>query len=546
MGRPGLILLILALLGLSVSGLIAARTYGHEVEIEWGTLSRSIDTHARLVQERLSERELLTRIAAGLIRSSSPLEPNALKALRNSIYAFKSDFVIASWIAQFKADDVQQAKQVLNGAGSRLDIRDFDDKPLTIQPPERALSILMDVEPHTDQTVQLLGRVLNDAPAVGPVLTAAESSRSPAASVPFALPRTDGSIGIVLAAPAFADSAATPVGFVTFSYRLAPLMLANDAASPFRVALNDPRDETKELVVDNIGRLQAIPASHPALRTNQAVLFGGRQWTLAYYPKVDPASRARSVAALVFGYGSIITAVVCALFGYVAAGNMRLSREIQSRISFEARLGSAIAELNHRVKNILAVTQSIVTRTIRPGVDIEDARDLLIGRIHAMSHVVSLLSDSSWQGARLRSLLDTRAIPHHASIIATGPEIVVSSRAAQNLSLAFFELASHAAPEAITNRPLHIVVGWYASGGGEDEVFHLRWEEFNATPSTRRRDNDFGITLLDRVTPEAIGGTARRYFTDVSYVYELTAPMKAIIDHAEMNRTLEWAHPSKN
>ena len=43
-------------------------------------------------------------------------------------------------------------------------------------------------------------------------------------------------------------------------------------------------------------------------------------------------------------------------------------------MSLEARLSAVIAELNHRVKNILAVIQSIVTRTIRPGVDIDSAR----------------------------------------------------------------------------------------------------------------------------------------------------------------------------
>lgn len=544
MGRPGFILIVLALLGLALSGLIAARTYGREAELGWMTLSRAIDTHARLVQERLSERELLTRVAAGLIRPSSPLEPNALKSLRASIYAFKSDFVIASWIAQFKPADLPQAKDVLLQSNSDLSIRNFDDAPLPADLPG-PLNILMDVEPHTDQTVQIVGRVLNNAPAVGPVLKLAEESRAPAASVPFALPRTDGSLGIVLIAPAFDENARTPIGFVTFSYRLAPLMLVNEATSPFRVVLNDPRDETKELAVDSIGRIAAIPQADAALRTNEAILFGGRQWKLAYYPNVDPAVRALSAAALVFGYGAMLTAVVCGLFGYVAAGNMRLSREIRSRISFEDRLGSVIGELNHRVKNILAVTQSIVTRTIRPGVDIDEARDLLIGRIHAMSHVVSLLSDSSWQGARLRSLLDTRAIPHHAKIVASGPDIVISSRAAQNLSLAFFELASHAAPEAITNRPLHIVVSWNVSGPADDEIFLLRWEEFNATPATRRRDNDFGMTLLDRVTPEAVGGTAKRYFTDVSYVYELTAPMKAVVDRAEMNRTVQWAQRPK-
>ena len=70
-------------------------------------------------------------------------------------------------------------------------------------------------------------------------------------------------------------------------------------------------------------------------------------------------------AAIVAAIGFALTAIVCGLFGYVAYNNLRLSREIQVRIGFERRLTAVIDELNHRVKNILAVIQSIVTRTLR-------------------------------------------------------------------------------------------------------------------------------------------------------------------------------------
>ena len=49
--------------------------------------------------------------------------------------------------------------------------------------------------------------------------------------------------------------------------------------------------------------------------------------------------------------------------------------------------------------------------------------------------------------------------------------------------------------------------------------------------------------LLDRVAPEALGGTAKRYFTDVSYVYELTAPMETVVDLSERDRTGEITAP---
>src|SRR6202007_1936486 len=277
-----------------------------------------------------------------------------------------------------------------------------------------------------------------------------------------------------------------------------------------------------------------IDLQGPALPVNRTVLFGGRDWTLTYYAKTNALNRARQTAAIVAAIGLALTAIVCGLFGYVSYNNLRLSREIQVRIGFERRLTAVIDELNHRVKNILAVIQSIVTRTLRHGSDIDVARELLIGRIHAMANVVSLLSESQWQGVKLKGLFEARAIPHADRIAVSGPDIAVSARAAQSLSLLFFELASHSDEGlSLVGKHPHIVAKWEVTGEAPEAGFTFRWEEFNTSEATRRPDSDFGLILLDRVAPEALGGNSKRYFTDVSYVYELTAPMETVVDMNE-------------
>jgi two-component sensor histidine kinase len=536
--RLGFIVVLVALIGLLVSGLVALRVYEQEIVIEEAALSRAIDTHGRRVQERLSERELLTRVAVGLIRSPQPLHPNALQPLRTSIYAFKTDFVLATWIAHIGPADVAKAEQILaEGGYSRPTIRNIDDTAVTGNLPA-AFNVLMDVEPRTTETLALPGRILDRAPTLGPAITAALARRAPAASDPAVLQRTDGDAGILLVAPVFAENGGPLTGFISFSYRLGPLMLSNDEPSLFNVTLRDPRNESLEFSSDRnsiVGPPVAVTAraTTPLL---QGVTFGGRDFVLSYYAKVDPTARAQSLAAIVMIVGIALTSILCGLFGYVAYNNLRLSREIEARISFEARLSSVIAELNHRVKNVLAVIQSIVTRTMRPGADVEQARELLIGRIHAMSHVMSLLSDRHWQGARLKSLLASRAIPHAEKIEATGPDIIVSARAAQSLCLLFFELASQANAGA-GDGSLHIAVQWQVTGKGQNELFHLKWEELNVSAASRRADSDFGTILLDRVAPEALGGTSKRYFTDASYVFEISAPMRTVVDKTEMDRT---------
>jgi two-component sensor histidine kinase len=412
--RLGFIIGFIALIGVLLSGLAAYRVHDQELTIDGIALARAIDVHASLVQDRLTERELLARVASGLFRTPSVVKASMLEPLRSSIYAFKTDFVVAGWIARLKPSELDIARGELLSAGfSNPTIRNYDDKPLDPLSLNKPIDVLMDVEPRNAETREFPGRALDQQPVIGAMLTQAMAAGKPVASDPTPLLRPNGPIGLILAAPVTPPLASAPAGFVTFSYELASLMLTNDDLSLFSVALKDPRGDDKELVASEQGVVssrQVAPDSPPPSAT-RTVTFGNRDWSLGYYAKTNTIRRAEQTAAIVAAIGLSLTGIVCGLFGYVAYNNLRLSREIQVRIGFERRLTAVIDELNHRVKNILAVIQSIVTRTLRHGSDIDVARELLIGRIHAMSNVVSLLSESQWQGVKLKGLFESRAIP---------------------------------------------------------------------------------------------------------------------------------------
>jgi two-component sensor histidine kinase len=547
--RLGFIIGFIALIGVLLSGLAAYRVHDQELTVDGIALARAIDVHASLVQDRLTERELLARVASGLFHTPSVIKANMLQPLRASIYAFKTDFVVASWIARLKPTELDAARAELAGAGfPHPTIRSFDDHPLDPHSLDKPVDVLMDVEPRNPETMAFAGRSLDQQPILGAMLEQAMADGKPVASDPIPLLSPDGPIGLVLAAPVLQEGDTTPVGFVTFSYDLASLMLTNDDLSLFSVVLKDPSNPNSELIANHRGIVtsRTVSPEGPAPSMTRTVTFGGRDWSLGYYAKTNAAKRATQTAAVVAAIGLALTGIVCGLFGYVAYNNLRLSREIQVRIGFERRLTAVIDELNHRVKNILAVIQSIVTRTLRHGSDIDVARELLIGRIHAMSNVVSLLSESQWQGVKLKGLFEARAIPHAERIAVSGPDIAVSARAAQSLSLLFFELASHSDEGlSLVGKHPHIVAHWEVNGEDNDTMFHFRWEEFNTSAATRREDSDFGVILLDRVAPEALGGVSKRYFTDVSYVYELTAPMETVIDMSERDRTEQFSAPLK-
>jgi len=549
--RLGFIIGCMALLGMLLSGLAAYRAHEQELTVNRIALSRAIDVSASLVQDRLTERELLARVASGLFHSPTVTQANMLKPLRTSIYTFKTDFVVAGWIARLQPSELQQAQAELQSAGfPNPTIRSFDDKPLNAAALTAPLNVLMDVEPRNGQTERFPGRSYDQPSPLRTMLQQALEKKQPAASSPLPLLRPDGPVGVVLATPVLQETTGQPIGFITFSYELAPLMLTNDEMSLFSIALRSSDRAGTELIVDQNDQVVSRPVAQPAERTStsapfvRTVSFGGRDWQLAYYAKTNVEERAFELAAVVAAIGFALTAVICGLFGYIAYNNLRMSREIQMRIGFEHRLTAVIDELNHRVKNILAVIQSIVTRTMRHGADIDVARDLLIGRIHAMSNVVSLLSESRWQGVKLKGLFEGRAIPNAERIAVSGPDISVSARAAQSLSLLFFELASHSDEGlSLVGKHPHVVAHWTVEGEPGDEIFHFRWEEFNTSAATRRADSDFGVILLDRVAPEALGGTSKRYFTDVSYVYELIAPMATVVDLTERDRTDRLSAP---
>ena len=111
--RLGFIIGFIALIGVLLSGLAAYRVHEQELAIDGIALARAIDVHASLVQDRLTERELLARVASGLFRAPSVVKANMLQPLRSAIYAFKTDFVVAAWIARLKPSELDAAQAEL-------------------------------------------------------------------------------------------------------------------------------------------------------------------------------------------------------------------------------------------------------------------------------------------------------------------------------------------------------------------------------------------------------------------------------------------------
>src|SRR5690606_15620044 len=115
-----------------------------------------------------------------------------------------------------------------------------------------------------------------------------------------------------------------------------------------------------------------------------------------------------------------------------------------------------LAELDHRVKNILANVNAIARQTGRRHRDASEFITTLEGRIQAMAYAHSLLSASRWTGADLHSLVEAELAPYRSagsdSVVVEGPDLLLAPKPAQSFSLALHELATNAAKHGSLSR----------------------------------------------------------------------------------------------
>ncbi|QEE44695.1 GAF domain-containing protein [Rhizobium sp. WL3] len=166
-------------------------------------------------------------------------------------------------------------------------------------------------------------------------------------------------------------------------------------------------------------------------------------------------------------------------------------------------------ELNHRVKNILAVIKSLVTFPTQDQVPIQDYIGSLRGRIHALSHAHDQLTRGGG-GGTLNDLLDAELLPYRAgrsTIVVKGPSATLDARAHAVAALVIHELCTNAAKYGALSRDGgSLTVTWQEVDGGD---CLLHWSETGGPPVGPIGRKGFGSALIDRSIPYDLGGTSR-------------------------------------
>lgn len=188
-------------------------------------------------------------------------------------------------------------------------------------------------------------------------------------------------------------------------------------------------------------------------------------------------------------------------------------RDVTETVRAQERQNMLMAELDHRVKNILAVVQSIARQTLGRGrLPGPEAASRLIGRIDALARSHTLLASSRWEGARFTDLVESAVAPYRGDrgdrIELQGPDIRVRPKAAQTLTLALHELVTNAAKYgALSRAEGRATARWHVDTTGEEGRMVFDWEErggprIDAPPEQK----GFGALLLERTLAYDLDG----------------------------------------
>jgi two-component sensor histidine kinase len=182
-----------------------------------------------------------------------------------------------------------------------------------------------------------------------------------------------------------------------------------------------------------------------------------------------------------------------------------------------------VEELNHRVKNTLAILQSIAAQTFRSASRPE--RDKFEGRLRALAEAHNLLSTEKWQGSDLQDVVSRVLQPYLLNnserLRMFGPKVPLAPRLAVVLSMILHEIATNAAKYgALSNDTGQVTLDWEVL---EESAAKLRliWTEAGGPPVIAPVQRGFGSRLIERSTRDQLGGEATVDFLPRGVVYTL-------------------------
>jgi len=196
-----------------------------------------------------------------------------------------------------------------------------------------------------------------------------------------------------------------------------------------------------------------------------------------------------------------------------------------------------IAELNHRVRNILGVIRGLIRQSKPHDGSIESFVKMVDGRIHALARAHNQITDDHWGPAPIHALIDAEA----GAFLTDGPDrirtsgdfVLLNPQAYSTMALVFHELVTNSTKYGSLSDSGLVDVRWTRTDAGD---LLVDWKETGGPAVTAPTRKGFGTTIIERSVPYDLGGDAMIDYRADGVVAGFRIPARHVSD-ASSERT---------
>jgi PAS domain S-box-containing protein len=169
--------------------------------------------------------------------------------------------------------------------------------------------------------------------------------------------------------------------------------------------------------------------------------------------------------------------------------------DITARKKTEEMQRLVVRELQHRMRNSLAMVQAIADRTLREKRDIDEARTTLHGRIEALMQAYRM-PQADGEELPLAQIIQRQVSAYGDRVVTKGCDVLLAPSVAQQFALVVHELSTNAVKHGSLSGPTGVVVITGQVKNDAEPVFLFRWEEQGGPPAHPPTRTGFGTTVL--------------------------------------------------
>jgi PAS domain S-box-containing protein len=205
-------------------------------------------------------------------------------------------------------------------------------------------------------------------------------------------------------------------------------------------------------------------------------------------------------------------------------------RDITERKNSQDQQKFLVRELAHRLKNQLAIIQSMANQTARNAGSVNEFRDQFTQRARALAIGTDLLIDGNWSSADLAELAHRHLqhfTPGPSRLRCEGPQVSIDAEATHAIGLALHELATNCLKYGAWSDPNGFVqLSWQLSESRENSGFGLivRWQERGGPSIVPPVRKGFGHVVMETMVAIKVGGTVKLNFEAAGLYWELFVP----------------------